>query len=813
MATSDKPHLKIDSHVVVQLGSELISDYEQAILELVKNSYDGDAKRCRIYIEPNWQPEINHPWHQHLTSTRRAVGRIRITDNGIGLSEDAVSNGWLTISASAKRALTNGTKKLTKLGRTPVGDKGLGRLATMRLGDVLQLRTMTEGEAETRRTAFAWSQFQTGRSLEDVPVLQDRLKAFLKRPCGTDVEILGLHEQNYWMDVKNIRSVVGRLSSLISPFKKFKDFRVVIRDENDTYDLQDIASEALNHAAAKFVVKYDEKTLRIEASFARPLFRGARGKREQAIYEKLLSPNALPEALSFFAASPRIRRRNFRSHLGDGSGWLFSMSDSIEWGDVPTDPKLPNAKDPGPFEAELYYFLFNEETRQQLVAAQIDVGTIQDMATVGTYRDGFRVRMGDDWLGLSEGTTSGGFYELRPKNVVGFFALTNKHNSGLIEKSDREGFVDNEAWRGFMMLAQRAKKFANEALESARTTYNDYSKKAAQAGPGGALPNQDPITLSQVQARDALDRIDREAANFRAVVSRSVGLLADAGRTRNSIDTVDFAGVNDELTTSLTSVSRSADEQAKILARLVDQNSALNEQNTRLIEAAAVGLSARTLAHEIASYVNQIDRGIRAASRAHQRNDSSAFDKAVLGISGAIRELKKVVSTIDPLLPGSRSLKESFQLAEGVRTFFSLREKRLEAAGVKVKISGGPGSKIRFAETRFNQVLENLLQNSLFWLANSERETKRDRYIYVEINQRLLTWYDSGKGIREVVEDSLFDPYVTDKPASEGRGLGLFIVDAFLRSEKCEIWLDQERNMHGRRFKFQIDFTGAMIRD
>ena len=42
--------LKIDAHVVRQLGEELISDPEQAILELVKNSYDADSPWCLSLI-------------------------------------------------------------------------------------------------------------------------------------------------------------------------------------------------------------------------------------------------------------------------------------------------------------------------------------------------------------------------------------------------------------------------------------------------------------------------------------------------------------------------------------------------------------------------------------------------------------------------------------------------------------------------------------------------------------------------------------------------------------------------------------------
>ncbi len=43
MQQSPDFRLRIDAHALVQLGEQLITDDEQALLELVKNSYDADA--------------------------------------------------------------------------------------------------------------------------------------------------------------------------------------------------------------------------------------------------------------------------------------------------------------------------------------------------------------------------------------------------------------------------------------------------------------------------------------------------------------------------------------------------------------------------------------------------------------------------------------------------------------------------------------------------------------------------------------------------------------------------------------------------
>src|SRR5262245_26306536 len=47
----DEPQLRVGAHVLVQLGSELVTDVEQAILECVKNAYDADSPGCLIEID------------------------------------------------------------------------------------------------------------------------------------------------------------------------------------------------------------------------------------------------------------------------------------------------------------------------------------------------------------------------------------------------------------------------------------------------------------------------------------------------------------------------------------------------------------------------------------------------------------------------------------------------------------------------------------------------------------------------------------------------------------------------------------------
>ena len=122
---------EIDASVVYQLGEMLISDEVQALLELVKNSYDADASYANIIVQTETASGEQSPMFPD------ARGYIYVEDDGIGMGWAEVKGGWLTISRSPKREMKRKGQTTAK-GRTPIGDKGLGRLGTQRLGRYLE---------------------------------------------------------------------------------------------------------------------------------------------------------------------------------------------------------------------------------------------------------------------------------------------------------------------------------------------------------------------------------------------------------------------------------------------------------------------------------------------------------------------------------------------------------------------------------------------------------------------------------------------------------------------------------------------------
>ena len=92
----------IDARTIINLGRDSIKDHTTALIELVKNSYDADARKVKIEIFSNSPSEY-----------------IRVADNGSGMTEKEVDKYWLRIGYSEKRK-----NRVSKLNRRRTGEKG-----------------------------------------------------------------------------------------------------------------------------------------------------------------------------------------------------------------------------------------------------------------------------------------------------------------------------------------------------------------------------------------------------------------------------------------------------------------------------------------------------------------------------------------------------------------------------------------------------------------------------------------------------------------------------------------------------------------
>lgn len=200
------------ARLIRMIGDELVSSPIVAIVELIKNAYDADARTVEVRY------------------TNEATGAcIQVRDSGTGMSRDTLLNVWLIPATSAKK-----DTPVTEMGRRVLGEKGIGRFAAGTLGSRLELVTRRRGEEEI--VAYVnWDAFADEEAyLDQVDIEWESRKPteFLdQQPLGCDVgkgTLLRIWDLRFeWNEEfeENLKVALGRL---VSPFANITDFHIYL---------------------------------------------------------------------------------------------------------------------------------------------------------------------------------------------------------------------------------------------------------------------------------------------------------------------------------------------------------------------------------------------------------------------------------------------------------------------------------------------------------------------------------------------------------------------------------------------------------
>lgn len=861
--------IKVSARVLVQLGEELVTDAEQAILECVKNAYDADSPGCRILIRTRSSGffeqddrasrlldfregaenvrvsftkgghalEVSDDWREKKViavtdPVRRRLdwtGHITIEDGGDGIAAEKLRKSWLTISGSNKRSTEGKQKTTTDKGRTPLGDKGVGRLGSMKLGDILEVVTSTGEDQPLASAVFRWADCEKAETVDEIPVF---VKTELPNPDrfkGTRVSVYGLKNVGQWASAKGAAAIKNSLAALVSPFEAKAQFPVTVDVDFDKTSLVSVTETLLARAVAEFRFEWkagpdSAAELQCVARFREKLFRATIGSKAQKQKSRDVFDQDNGDGFLAWLSDP-TRLKRYQITPRPDPEWFVEVRQTIPWSKIKTVAQGVQAEDPGALSAAFYYFNLRDfstdestdsgptESESDAEAAAglgIDRATIKRMAGISILRDGFRVRSQGDWLRLAEGMTTGSTYQLRVHNTLGYFALTGEHNYKLVEKSDRESFVENDAYRGFNAIAVECKTFANDALESVRRAMDKYATLVVPAGAVSPTPERSfDVVETTVESAAAAKQ---DAQSIVEALQQGLGLVEeqDGARATNMLK----AALQKAQT-----VQRNLDTGplASSAVRLLRQEFADSKERTlSLYESAAVGLSARGLAHELRTHIVEIRRRIVGIEELVKegRADVKSVARHTRSIRAACASITSAAAIIDPLLPRTRMVKESIDLFDFVTQYKENRASALEREGIDFEISGAAGKALaKINRGRLLAVFDNLIRNSVYWLRRGADvlDIKRPKRIRIEIAAAGFSVADSGPGVDPAYEDNIFDMFISAKPASErGQGLGLFISTQLLAADGCSISLSADKNQDGRRYKFIVNLGAVM---
>lgn len=760
-------YFKFDPSVIFQLGESLITDEFQALEELIKNSYDADATLCEIEIglDDNPPPPSAFP---------NAKGYLLVRDNGSGMNVSDIETKWLTISFSEKREM-KGDEKTTKKRRTPLGDKGLGRLGVQRLGENVDLWSRKEN-GENGATQYSWRDFRkTEETVEKIKIDVTELPVGAARHLhkkGTQIIISDLKIRR-----ENLRSwalaIQSKVSEIISPFEEINEFDITITVNGKSQPLIKVDEQAREAAQVKYTIEFDGRKLAIraqmKASFMKPYRAG-----DEALdaYSSLIEEDRARKFVSWLSQNEPVARDHNVKHISKGH-WPIEFSLDLDLDDVPGVQKLrAQAHNPGTFRGEVYYYQI-ADAREAFKAA-FGAGAefnkaFKELSGVKIYRDGFQIRMPADWLGLGEAATFGeSFYGLRPANTLGYVQLSAKENAQLEEVTDREGFKATPPYESFIAMMSAFVKFTSVIQESARRGYLEYR-------------DQNVNKTEDVPAKASVKEIAR-------AIERNV---TDAS-----------SRVGDK--TALESMRKNA-------AHLAHQAERIEERQADIIHLASLGITAEALTHEMLNILDRILDDITALEKEMKRENtkSLAVDRFTTNLRTNLQTMRKQVSYLSPALKYVREQRQTFQLDEMVNEFAEFWRYRVKDTNIELKVSTRRAPKIRMNKGRLQQVLDNILLNSQYWVTKHLEDGKiQSGVISVHVNGSTISIEDNGPGVHKSVENSLFEPFVSRK--EKGRGLGLYVVRELLEANDCAISL-HPRQADSKLGRFEIDLEAVAV--
>jgi signal transduction histidine kinase len=373
---------RVDLRLLLELGERLISRDEIAVVELVKNAYDADANSVKVEIES---------------------ANIEISDDGEGMDKSDIVEGWLTIGSSFKKQHVT-----TKKGRRVLGEKGLGRLAILRLGRKITIFTQKKGQP-CFKIIIDW----------------------------TDLRNKLVHSKNYTALADFDLQIIQITDNV---FPENHGTKILIEKLNKPWDKK--AIDHLTTFLSRLLEEHDRGMIEEEKKF-----------KITYIANDNLIPLRPPEILF----NPHYYLDISIDNTGKYSGSLSWKIEKDQGSEI-VEGRIPHAKkvrgeteifwesDPemgsGPFSFKLYAWdLDAREIKGSKDALKLWSG-------VSLVKDSIRVIQPDsDWLGLDLRRVQNPTTRLSSNQVIGSVFTKSEDNPGLIDKTDREGLLDSDSFR------------------------------------------------------------------------------------------------------------------------------------------------------------------------------------------------------------------------------------------------------------------------------------------------------------------------------------------------------------------------------
>lgn len=745
------------ARVAMQLGRESISNSITAIIELVKNAYDADAETIRIRFGG--------------LKTENAI--LVIEDDGNGMTEKQLREQWMVIGTPSKLVSPKSTQKK----RVLTGEKGLGRLGLDRLCKCSIVQTFHDTASTGTEIVINWAKYEElNEKLEDIQHHLYEIPKAVIDPIDGNESVITKGTRIVLYDLKDnwtesyLKTLRHELDLLVSPFLSIHDFKIMLDTGIELDDINGFVGSDYMLEAAEWVLN-------------------AKIDQDGNVSYKMDSP-----------------------HHSE----VF-MLPKIEWH---RRFQLASQKKPecGPLTFSLYFFLRQNVELQNLSYTKTQIDSfLEANQGIRIYRDGFRIKPygepdgSGDWLKLSyrrqqhpQGVVQKplGGWKVGYNQVVGAVFIGRDQNQALIDQTNREGIVEEEAFADLVRFTEDAViffEFNRQKFEMERKEADDYEKaketvrRKAQAS-----------TKAVNKLRDTTEKVISDLEN-----AQDSGAKVDVVALRNVLGTI----IDDVDKTFI----EAQEAQFELEKATEQREEELQRQKDTLGNLASLGILTATFGHETLGATNVVATNARQLKRNLERglfmvlpdvqdivNDNLHF---IITQSERIETFARFA--LRNLSRDKRNRRKTYinLVADQVFTFFG---QTLKDKNISVEKDFREVSSILAFQIDWESIFINLITNSVWALQDTKGVDRKIRVVIFEEKGYIQVQFaDSGCGLAVGTEDKVFVPTFSTRRNERGEqigtGMGLSIVKDFVESYAGgSIQVESPCDLGGAQFHIRV---------
>ena len=220
-----------------------------------------------------------------------------------------------------------------------------------------------------------------------------------------------------------------------------------------------------------------------------------------------------------------------------------------------------------------------------------------------------------------------------------------------------------------------------------------------------------------------------------------------------------------------------------------DKDNSLENQLIHTSKMAQIGIMVTEITHEMTQPLTYLNNYLYTLSDDITTSDPILNNKLKNNLEIASKEVNRLIKLVNHIQEFSRKDLEQIRIpiefSKVIDQTLYIMDDQIQSSNIRlIKNIQKDLPYLNVNPNDMEQVFINLLQNAIDSLKEIENNAVLEIVIYhkKEQNKFFIEINDNGKGVDEQIRNKIFTPFFTTKPAGEGTGLGLNIIQKIIEN-------------------------------